>query len=115
MQNEAGVSLGCSTMALEKRRNKDFYYRKYRKGNRVISEYVGCGETAREAARLAQEARNKIKERSDVEKLEIEMLSKIDAEIDRTCNFLQEIVRGKLLIIGFHKHKGQWRKKRNES
>ena len=33
-------------MAFENRHGNSYYYRKKRDGNRVISEYLGCGELA---------------------------------------------------------------------
>lgn len=100
-------------MAFEIRNGNSYYYRKKREGNRVISEYIGCGEVAyliaqfdeierleRDSERQKEsEIRAKLSEKS----LEIEQLHKENAK-------LIELV---LNSLGFHQHKRQWRKKRN--
>lgn len=100
-------------MAWETRGNNTYYYKKERRGNRVVSTYYGKGEFAdliasfdeieQRKTEIERQKELEIKEKLDEKSLEIEQIHQKNAE-------LVEIV---LRLLGFHKYKGQWRKKRN--
>jgi hypothetical protein len=100
-------------MGWEQRGNQSYYYRKTRRGRRVISEYIGAGEGAqliylmdeseREEARINQNAWKKTKSENQA----------IDLEIDRLNRKIMTLVKATILVSGYHIHKGQWRKLRN--
>ena len=100
-------------MAFENRHGNSYYYRKKRDGNRVISEYLGCGELAYLIAqfdeieqlkkKFEQEKEAKIRQKINEKSVEIEKLHKENVEI----------IEFVLISLGFHQHKRQWRKKRN--
>ena len=100
-------------MAWEDRNGRQYYYRKYRVGQRVFSEYVGSGFLAeliaeedvmkRERRRLEHQAQNHEKA----------TIKSIDCEIDSLIDSTRTLIRACLLLAGFHPHKGQWRKRRS--
>ena len=101
-------------MGWEQRNGKRYYYRKQRQGRRVISEYSGSGLSAEllaELDRIEYEermfARNCWKRQKDE-------LDQIDKQIGRSILLIRGIVRAHLLIAGYHPHKGQLRKRRDE-
>ena len=101
-------------MAWEQRNGKSYYYRKKRHGRRVISEYAGIGLSAEflaEFDRIEHDerivARNSWKKKRDE-------LHQIDKQIGHSTLLIRGIVRAYLLMAGYHPHKGQLRKRRDE-
>ena len=98
-------------MNWEKRGKSDYYYRKYRIGNSVVSRYAGSGKIADLAAEHDQYERNLASLvngiRRDTYQNEKEMDKLIRMVMDRN----NQIFKGLMLASGFHMHKGQWRKK----
>ena len=100
-------------MGWEHRGNSNYYYRKKRIGQRVISEYMGTGSLADlysdmdtqfvlngvslESSRLSSgmEARN------------------LEAELEHLDEIIYGLVWATLLVSGYRSHKGQWRKARH--
>jgi hypothetical protein len=100
-------------MAYESRGDKRYYYRKKRKGNRVISEYVGSGELAdalSEIDVLEREQREIDDEKQRIQRAEV---AKVDDDIDAAFDLNRAAVDALFLTLGFHKHKRQWRRKNN--
>lgn len=99
-------------MALEYRNGKPYYYRKIRKGKKVISEYVGSGEVARLTAELDK---TKVFFRK-IRKLTISNEKAIhdlaDGEIKLLEKSISELFTQVAINNGYHQHKRQWRKKR---
>lgn len=103
-------------MALEKRGNNYYLYKKRRIGNRVISEYYGGGELARMMQLLEdadREKANEVKEHGR-RTIEAERLkhAELDAELEDfhlEAGALQDAI---FLINGHHSHSRQWRRKR---
>jgi hypothetical protein len=102
-------------MGLEERKGNLYYYEKKRVGNRVVSEYVGSGALALLAQRYAEDrADEKACEREAFKRKRAE-ITKIDSEIDQIMGWIDDLSSGQLIASGYHQHKGQWRKRRNES
>jgi hypothetical protein len=100
----------CSTVAWEIRSGHRYYYRKHRKGNKVISEYIGRGLQAEVIAKQDQNKRLKCKLLQKY--LQADRLT---AEaINRHCKGVYQLTgmikAAALLGAGFHTHKRQWRK-----
>jgi hypothetical protein len=96
-------------MAWEQRNNRRYYYRKRRDGQRVISEYVGPGASARDAAALRAltvEARRARRRRWAA-------ICAVDDQVDQACDLIQALAQAALLVTGHRIHKGQWRKSRH--
>jgi len=102
-------------MAWETRKGMGRYYtRSFRVNGRVVREYVGTGligelaaledEREREQRRLEREAR-------DQERAELAAMTEaLEALATETEARVKEILEG----TGYHRHKGQWRKKRQQ-
>ena len=95
-------------MAWEQRGSQRYYYRKRRAGRRVVSEYVGSGESAQAAAALRDLERDSRRAR----RRQRAAIRAFDAQVDRACDLVQALARGALLVTGHRLHKGQWRKSR---
>jgi hypothetical protein len=99
-------------MSWEERNGHYYYYDKVREGGRVISRYVGKGlaskliEATNEAKRFEREELRQERRRQKA----------LDREIDSTIRDLsahaKALTEAVLLASGYHRHKGQWRRKR---
>lgn len=101
-------------MGWETRNGRLYYYRKVRQGNQVISEYVGCGETA-ELIGLLEAARRDEQEMTSAD--ERDRLARLKAQDQRDEEIFEQVgllTACALLASGHHQHKGTWRRKRNE-
>ncbi|HYO90003.1 MAG TPA: hypothetical protein VEQ40_00115 [Pyrinomonadaceae bacterium] len=102
-------------MAWEERGGKRYYYRKVRKGGQVFSIYEGGGiggEIA--AAQDAREQEKKAQTRAEF-RAEIAKQDRIDNLIGESERIAQDAAHHALEAAGFHRHKRQWRLKRNEA
>ena len=102
-------------MGWEERRGRLYYYRSVREGKRVRKEYVGGGALGQLAAQIDELERLQRKEEEASCNEERERLQ-------RSAGFLQELeeateilTRAELLVAGFHKRKGEWRRTRERS
>jgi hypothetical protein len=102
-------------MSWEQRGNATYYYRKTRRGRRVVSEYVGRGESAQFAAlidgngkRVRKHMRMAMREAHAAEEHADEVLLEFE-------KMVQALARGYLIAQGCHTHKGQWRRKREKN
>jgi hypothetical protein len=102
-------------MGWEERRGRPYYYRSVREGKRVRKEYVGGGALGQLLAQLDELGRLQRKEEETLCKEERERL-------ERSAGFLRELeeaaeilTRAQLLVAGFHKRKGEWRRLRERS
>lgn len=100
-------------MGWETRRGRRYYYRKKRKGGKVVSQYIGQGEFALLAVRLGslvdqQLQLERAQERRELEKF-IQELRRVDQVIDKYHAEVRQVVAMVLEQLGYRKHKGQWR------
>jgi hypothetical protein len=100
-------------MGWENRNGRQYYYRKYRRGKRVFSEYVGNGYQAEIAA--AQDSEKRLKESIRKEQFLLMMKDNDDIdnaleEFERLCELLKDAT---LIYFGFSPHKGEWRKRKH--
>lgn len=99
-------------MGWEKRGSGQYYYRKKRVNGRVVSEYVGAGILA-EATQLVDQMESENNElQRQKEKDEKEQAAAIDGAVDQNLESIGELIKGVLIDHGYHKVKGEWRKKR---
>ena len=99
-------------MGWETRGNNTYYYKKKRQGTKVVSEYAGTGDLARINASLEQEKgemQEAEKQFLKEKRTEIEGLEQKTSQAD---NLMRRLLEGILLLSGYHKHKGQWRRRR---
>ena len=102
-------------MAWEGRRGSRYYYRSVRDGERVRKEYVGAGAVA-ELAAHADETLRSIRESEAAEgRAEVERLADLAAPGAELCEMAGVLARAELVVAGYHRHKGQWRFRRERS
>ena len=96
-------------MAWEKGR----YYTRSRKVNgRVIREYVGCGEVGELAAQLDAIKREQQEHERRMWRAEKEEIEAFDEQIAKCCAVADLIARAAMVAAGFHRHHGEWRRRR---
>ena len=100
-------------MGWERRGNCEYYYRKVRRGGCVVSEYVGRGDCAFLTALLDEERREERQEHCKVEQRVREDARRIDSVLALIDDTLRTLTTAALKEAGYHKHKGQWRKRRH--
>ena len=100
-------------MGWERRGSGQYYYRKTRRGRRVVSEYVGSGEFAIFTALLDEEQRAERQEQQEAERRRREEADPVDHELDQIDDTLRSLTAIMLERAGYHRHKGQWRKQRH--
>ena len=103
-------------MGWETRKGKGSYYTRSRRvDGRVVREYIGTGPAAEFVADLDDLDRSKRR----MYLMEFDKERKAQSLIDRIINeeteIVQNLTQAVLLVNGYHKHKGQWRKKRNDN
>jgi hypothetical protein len=99
-------------VAWETRRGRWYYYRSHRVEGRVIKEYVGAGARAELMARLDGSDRAERQAKRDAH---AELLDDLDArlrQLDSLSSRVDAQVRTALLAAGFHRHRGEWRRRR---
>jgi len=100
-------------MAWEQRRERSYYYLKMREGARVRSVYVGRGDLAQTCAETAEDCRQE----QECLRAHKRQARQAEADIDRQLKdaeaMLATVVNTTLCAAGYHKHKGQWRRKRH--
>jgi hypothetical protein len=102
-------------MAWENRGNRQYYYQKRRVGGRVVSEYVGFGYMGDLAAQL--DASERRKQRVQRERLRREQVAQddLDEQLDEVGRQIIDLVTAVLLVSGYHTHKRQWRRRRDDN
>ena len=102
-------------MSWERRGKAIYYYRKRRRGGRVVSGYVGRGEEAQLAARIdGGGKRERERMRAAMRKAHAKE-ERADETLLEFENLVRAITRGYLIAQGCHTHKGQWRRKREKA
>jgi D-Tyr-tRNAtyr deacylase len=100
-------------MGWETRGNNLYYYRKKRIVGRVVSEYVGRGLMAQEIELMDLTERKERYDRIRAMRQQKEEFGFFDNQVSQMNLLVDHMVGGFLIISGFHKYKGQWRRRRN--
>jgi hypothetical protein len=95
-------------MAVERRGNNLYYYAKRREGERVVSEYVGKGETVDFWSYIAESRKQERRLIQQAHRID----ANLEAEINQYCRAVDLMVKAELISMGYHQHKGQWRRRR---
>lgn len=101
-------------MGWEHRGNRLYYYRKKRKGRRVVSEYMGAGLSAQGFSELDREDRREFQLARVKWKAQRVEITKRDADFEYLTRLVRSLVQATLLTSGYHPYKGQWRKKHRD-
>ena len=101
-------------MGWEKRGTNSYYYKKERDGSSVRSVYVGRGEVAQMVSKLQTSSTDLEKLMKAKKSLETHELQRAEVALDRAVELIQLFTQAELLTAGFHTHKRQWRRKRDD-
>ena len=94
-------------------RYKGYWYRCKREGGRVVTEYLGAGEFAQTMAEMdALEQQERDLARRAI-RAEMDQEREIDRLLDALGVQVRALTGAVLEAHGYHKHKGQWRKRRD--
>jgi len=89
-----------------------YWYRSRREGGRVICEYIGTGDTGRLCAELEnQQTQQRVRERAQRQALATQQ-REVDTILDTITEQLRGLVDVALVVSGYHKHSGTWRRAR---
>ncbi len=112
---EAGHTRGCRTTGLARRGGGSYYYRKVRRGGRVVSEYLGCGPSATLMAEDDSIEREMLEASRDYWKEERERLEAEEAVAVALFDRVEALAREALEAARYHRHKrGECRKRRGK-
>jgi hypothetical protein len=101
-------------MGWEERNGKLYYYRKQRIGHTVVSVYLGSGYLAEMIAEEDALEREYEQMKREGERELMEADQEIDRELDEIGYLVRRLTYSVLLDLGYHTHKGQWRKIRDD-
>jgi hypothetical protein len=102
-------------MGWEERRGRSYYYHSVREGKRVRKKYVGGGALGQLLAQLDELERLQRKEKEASCKEEQERLERSTGFLSELEEAAQILTRAQLLVAGYHKRKGEWRRLRERS
>lgn len=102
-------------MGMEQRGSRFYFYEKHREGQRVVSRYIGGGALADTAAEMSAETRQEREQQRQQQRKIHDEQKQIDRQLADAESAIAAITRAALCAAGYHKHKGQWRKKRRGS
>jgi hypothetical protein len=89
-----------------------YWYKSRREGQRVVSEYIGCGDTGQLCAQFEnQQAQERARERSEWRAF-VTQEHELDGQLDAVAAQLRGLVETALTVSGYHKHSGTWRRAR---
>jgi len=98
-------------MAWEKGR---YYTRSRKVKGRVIREYIGGGEIGALAAQLDAIEREQREHERGLWRIEREEIEAFDETIAKVCQMADIIARAAMVAAGFHRRRGEWRRRRVE-
>ncbi len=101
-------------MGWEERNGRLYYYEKRREGQRVVSQYVGTGTFAEACAVLNEAEKQKRQRQREAVRQEQEALDRDERQVENTVDLIRTITHAALVASGYHTHKGQWRKRREQ-
>jgi hypothetical protein len=90
-----------------------YYYTSRRVNGRVVSEYIGSGFLGGLAERSSQEERAERTTRRALVQAEQARILEEDRAIDGILQVAKTLTSAALIVSGWHKHKGQWRRRRD--
>jgi len=102
-------------MGWEERRGHSYYYRSVREGKRVRKEYIGGGALGQLLAQIDELERLQREEEEASWREEQKRLQRSAGFLRELEEAAQILIRAQLLVDGFHKRNGQWRRLRERS
>jgi hypothetical protein len=102
-------------MAWEERGGRRYYYRKVRRGGQVFSVYEGGGIGGAIAAAQDEAEQQKVTQTREELWQDMAAQDRIDNLIGESERIAEGAAHAALEAAGFHRHKREWRLKRNEA
>ena len=99
-------------MGWETRGNGTYYYRKVRRGSRVMSEYIGAGVLAEVYAELDADARDEAAAARAAWAATVQAERRHDVALAEVDELVQGMTAAVLIAAGYHTHGRQWRRQR---
>ena len=99
-------------MAIENRGNKQYYYRKRRVGDQVVSEYVGGGSVGVFVAQADEEKRQEAQQQRQAWQATVDPEKQLDTMLDEVTALVNAYAGALMLATGHYQHKRQWRKQK---
>jgi hypothetical protein len=97
----------------ERRQRGGRYYTRSRRINgRIERQYVGTGPFAEFVAQMDALKRQRRKEQNRAMREERESLEALDRSLEELYEAARVLTQATLLAAGFHRHRGEWRKRR---
>ena len=100
-------------MAWERRGGNRYYYQAERENGRVRKRYIGAGEAAELVAHADATIRKTRTERRERARAEIEEAEGLASMADELNDAAEILARAEMLAAGYHKRKGEWRRRRD--
>jgi hypothetical protein len=91
---------------------REYYYRCEREAGRVTTTYVGAGDLGRLSEMLDAELRAEREAEREAARAEREAADAEERAVAEWFDVVQGVADATLIAAGFHKHKGQWRRRR---
>lgn len=102
-------------MSWEKRGDNRYYYRRRKVNGRVIAEYIGTGDLAEAIAAIDEDDRRRRQRAAAEFRALVEDDRRQAVTLAEVDDLVRSAVAGVLIANGYHTHKRQWRKKRDET
>jgi hypothetical protein len=102
-------------MGWERRGGRSYYYRKERVGGRVVSRYIGAGSLGELWAALDENDRDLREYDREKRQDERRPLDDLDAAAETAFGQAMAIGEAAMIAAGYHRHKGTWRKRREQA
>ena len=100
-------------MAWERRGGNLYYYQAEREDGRVRKRYIGAGEAAELVAHADATIRRTRTERRKRARAELEGSRRLASAGDELNDAAEVLARAEMLAAGYHKRKGEWRRRRD--
>jgi hypothetical protein len=89
-----------------------YYYKSEREGGRVKSTYFGAGESGLLISLLELEDRAEREAEREQRRAEKEEFETEEKAVAEWFDGVQAMANAAMIAAGYHKHKGQWRRRR---
>ena len=99
-------------MGWETRGNGTYYYRKVRRGGRVVSEYIGAGPGAEALAGLDALGQDSAADERAVWAETVQAEQRNAAALAELDDMVRTVTAAVLIAAGYHTHRRQWRRQR---
>lgn len=101
-------------MSWERRGNGRYYYRRRREGGRHVCDYIGAGDIAEAFAGLDAFERQERELARRRWRATVEQWRAAERALNDVENIVRVLTAAVLIGNGYHAHKRQWRKLRDE-